>query len=271
MVGTLTHGRASAEGRPTVPLSLVVIAKNEARNISRCLNSCELIVDRVVVVDMQTNDNTRELAEGLGARVYLEEFKGFVEQKQVATDRARCNWVLNLDADEALSPELLAEILEIFERGEPSDVDGFLLPRRSFHLGRWIRFGGWYPDYQLRLYHRGRARWGGGLVHERVQAAKVKKLQHPILHWVFKDLTEQIGTNNRYSSLGALELHRKGKKFSLGALMFKPISKFLETYIWKLGFRDGMAGLVIAVGAAYSVFLKQAKLWELERLKEMQK
>ncbi len=132
-------------------------------------------------------------------------------------------------------------------------------------MGKWIRHGGWYPDWQLRLFHRARCKWVGGDVHEKVEGLNVKTLKNPIHHWVFKDLSDQIETNNEYSSRGAKDLFDRGSKFMWSKLLFKPLSKFLETYLWKRGFLDGTEGFVISVGAAYSVFLKFAKLRELER------
>ena len=134
-------------------------------------------------------------------------------------------------------------------------------------MGRWIRHGGWYPDAQVRFFNRKRTKWIGGHVHERVAAVKAPRLKHPILHWVFDDLADQVATNNNYSSKGALDLFDSGKRFSLFKLLTKPVSKFVETYIAKLGFLDGMPGFMISVGAAYSVFLKFSKLWELEKRK----
>lgn len=247
--------------RPRV--SLVIITLNEEKNISRCIESVPW-ADDVVVLDSNSQDGTQKIAQNLGARVFNEEFRGYRAQKERATELAKTDWVLSLDADEALSPELSQEILGILDNGEP-DVDGFEIPRLSFHMGRWIRHGGWFPDAQIRLFHRKKSKWIGGHVHERVAAVKTARLKNPIFHWVFRDLSHQINTNNVYSTKGALDLKERGKRFSLLSLIFKPISKFVETYIVKLGFLDGLPGFVISVGAAYSVFLKFAKLWELEK------
>lgn len=247
--------------RPRV--SLVVITLNEEKNIKRCIESASW-VDDVVVLDSKSADRTQSLARELDARVFDEPFRGYREQKARATELAKHDWVLSLDADEALSPELSKEILEKLENLDPK-LDGFEIPRLSFHMGRWIKHGGWYPDAQVRLFHRRRASWVGGHVHERVAAQKVLRLKNNILHWVFDDLSDQVETNNRYSSKGALDLYDKGKSFSVAKLIFKPVSKFVETYVFKRGFLDGLPGFIISVGAAYSVFLKFAKLWELKK------
>lgn len=243
------------------PISLVIITLNEEDNISRCIQSVPW-ADEVIVVDSNSTDRTREIAESLGAKVYNQPFLGFRDQKQKATDFAKNDWVLSLDADEALSLGLSQEILKTFDTTPIHD--GYTMPRLSFHLGRWIKHGGWYPDRQLRFFNRKKAKWGGGHVHEKISCEVVGSFKNNILHYVFKDLTDQIEANNRYSSLGAQDLFERGKKFSLVKLFLKPVSKFLETYVWKLGFLDGLPGFIISVGAAYSVFLKFAKLRELK-------
>lgn len=251
-------------------LSLAIICLNEAANIERCIGSVPF-ADDVVVLDSGSTDQTRTIASGLGARVFDETWRGFRAQKQRATDLCAYNWVLSLDADEALSPELAQEILRLLESTDLESQDGYELPRISWNLGRWIWHGGWYPDRQIRFFDRTRATWQGGEhVHERVAAVKTARLKNSIEHFPFENLAEQIATNNRYSTLGADELRARCVRFSYRKLFWKPISKFLETYFIKRGFLDGTAGLIIAVGAAYSVFLKFAKLWEIERVTNRQ-
>ncbi len=249
-----------------VPLSLVVITRNAEAHLERCLNSVKFASD-IVVLDCGSEDNTVAIAEKHGARVFTEEWRGFGPQKRRATELAKYDWVLNLDADEALSPESQDELSGILGAAAPPHVDAFRFPRLSFHMNRWIRYGGWYPDWQIRLYDRRKANWTDAQIHEKVISDKVGTLQAPIQHWVFNSLAHQIETNNRYSTLGAEELARKGKRFWLFHLIVKPKVKFLETYVWKLGFLDGLPGFIIAVGAAYSVFLKWAKLWERQNPK----
>ena len=247
------------------PLSLAIICLDEAENIERCIRSVPF-ADEVVVIDSGSKDATVEIASRLGAKVFTETWLGFRDTKQLATDRCRNEWVLSLDADEALGPEAQAEVKALLASAQLESQDGYDFPRLTWNLGRWIRHGGWYPDRQLRLFHRKRASWkGGDHVHERVEAARVGHLSAPIQHWPFATHSEQVATNNRYSGLGARELQAKGKRFSIFKLVFKPISKFIETYFVKRGFLDGLPGFVISVGAAYSVFLKWIKLWELER------
>lgn len=251
-------------------ISLVVITLNEERNIARCLKSVSW-ADDIVVLDCGSQDQTLEIARRLGARVFQENWRGYRAQKERATELALHDWVLSLDADEALSPRLSRECEALIQSGRLEDFDGYRMPRLSFHMGRWIRHGGWFPDFQTRLFQRKRCRWAGGHVHEYVEGAKIQTLPFPLLHWVFQDLAHQVQTNNRYSSNGAEDLADRKKSFHLIPLILKPVSKFLETYIVKRGFLDGLPGFIISVGAAYSIFLKYAKLWEIRQRSEIER
>jgi glycosyltransferase involved in cell wall biosynthesis len=245
-----------------LPLSVVIITKNEAANIARCLESVPFAAEKIVL-DSGSQDTTVAVAKSHGAKVYCEEWRGFYRQRIRATELASHRWILSLDADEAISPELAEEIKFILS--SPEQACAYALPRISFHLGRWIHHGGWYPDWQVRLFDRQKAKWQDGEVHERVVAENVKKLNNPIRHWVFQDISDQVETNNRYSTLGARQLAKSGQRFSWIRLLVKPLGKFVETYIWKRGFLDGAPGFFIAISAAYSMFLKQAKLWEMRQ------
>lgn len=245
------------------PLSLIVITLNAESHIARCLKSVPFASD-VVVLDSGSTDRTVEIAEQLGARVFREGWRGYGPQKRRATELAKNDWILSLDADEALSEQSVAEVQALLQAPPPAEAYAFA--RLSFHMGRWIRYGGWYPDWQTRLFDRRRANWSTAMLHEKIEASRVERLHAPLFHWVFKDLTDQVQANNRYSGLGCETLVGRGRKFSLFHLLTKPGVKFVETYVWKRGFLDGMPGFIIAVGAAYSVFLKWAKLWEREKV-----
>ncbi len=246
-----------------LPLSVVIITLNEERNILRCLSSVSF-ASECLIIDSGSTDQTLQIAEKMGAKTMQQAWMGFGPQKQYATDQAQFDWVLNIDADEAVSLELAQEIHARFKTLDPKT--GYLLPRKSFHFGKWIRYGGWYPDLQLRLYHKKNSKWSTAQIHEKVLSAKTERLKSPLLHWVFKDLYHQVQTNNRYSTLQAEALFLDGKRASLFRMVIKPVSKFIECYFWKRGFCDGRAGFVIAIGAAYSVFLKWSKLWELQKV-----
>ncbi len=245
-----------------LPLSVVVITKNEIHNIERCLASIPW-ADEYLVIDSGSTDATVEKSKALGAKVLVESWRGFGAQKALASRLAKNDWILSLDADEALSPELSQEIKTQFASLDPKT--GYEMPRQSFHMGRWIRHGGWYPDAQLRLFHRDHSMWNESAIHEKVICARTARFENRLLHYVFRNLHHQIETNNRYSSLQAEELSQSGQKFSFIKLIFKPPTKFIESYFVKLGFLDGIPGFVIAVGAAYSVFLRWGKLWEIQK------
>ena len=245
-----------------IKISATIITFNEEKNISRCLKSLDFC-DEIIVVDSLSTDKTVEIAKSFGAKVILQKFLGHIAQKQLAVDNATYDWILSLDADEEISDELKKSILEV--KSNPK-YDAYSMNRISFHLGRWIKYGGWYPDKKVRLFNRKKAYWGGYNPHDKVIVeGKIGHLKGDIKHYVFKDLTHNIDTNNKYSSIMAKDLYEKGIKFSYLKLFLKPIGKFLEVYIYKRGFLDGLPGFIIAVGASYSMFLKFAKLWELER------
>lgn len=253
-----------------LPLSLVIITLNEELNIERCIKSAAF-VSEVLILDSGSGDRTHEVAVevcqrlGLKLNFITEAWRGFGVQKRRVTELAAFDWILNLDADEVLSVELVAELQQKFS--EFAISSGYKLPRKSFYLGRWIEHGGWYPDYQLRLYHRSSANWSEEPIHERVLVGQEVKLQWPILHYVFRDIAHQVTTNNRYSGLLAEADIKRGKRFSLLKLVTKPPIKFIECYFLKLGCCDGLPGFIIAVSAAYSSFLRWSKIWEIERRK----
>ena len=243
-------------------LAAVIISKNEEANIERCLKSVAFC-DAVLVVDSGSTDRTVELARANGAQVYELEWKGYAEQKNAAQELVDAEWVLSIDADEEVPPALRHEILAAVTN--PKGAVAFSMPRKTIHFGRWIRHGGWYPNRHLRLFKRKAGRWVGSEVHERWQPAGPSgELSEDLVHYSFSNLADQVARNNSYSSLSAVQLRKAGKSFSTPRLFFKSISKFVETYFLKRGFLDGYPGFIISVSAAYSVFLKWAKLWELE-------
>jgi glycosyltransferase involved in cell wall biosynthesis len=246
------------------PLSVIIITKNEERHIERCLSSVQF-AGEILVVDSGSQDMTCHLAQKMGATVLKHDWPGYGPQKKWATEQAKYDWVLSIDADEVVSEELSAEIQKKFMELDPKV--GYELPRKSWFMDRWILHGGWYPDRQLRLYHRQHSQWPQAKIHERVQVAsgQIRRLQSDLLHYVFTDVHEQIETNNRYSSLLAQSDFEKGKRFCLSKLLLKPATKFLECYLLKLGFLDGFPGFVIAKNAGYSIFLRIVKLREIER------
>lgn len=243
-----------------LPVSAVIITLNEQKNIVRCINSLQW-ADEILVYDSGSTDQTIALASNLGAKVISGSWLGFGRTKHKAAELARHEWIFSLDADEECSVDLKNEIFQKF-----TDLDketAYQIPRLSYYLNRWIRHGGWYPDYQVRLFHKKYSQWNHNKIHEKVEAKHNEKLKSPLYHYVFKNIEDQVQTNNRYSSLLALQMKEAGKKFSWFHFFTKPKVKFFECYFLKLGFLDGWPGFVIAVNAAHSIFMKWSKLREL--------
>ncbi len=248
---------------PRLPLSVTIITLNEEKNIARAIKSVQGFAQEVLVVDSGSQDRTREIARELGACVLENPWRGYGQQKNFAQLNATHDWILNIDADEEVSHELALEIQNTLERETDMSVKGYLLPRLSYYLGRWIRHGGWYPNRQLRLANRQHSKWTEPDVHEEcIVLGAVKPLSADLLHYPFTDIQDQILTNLRFSKLGSERLAKAGEEPSLALLIFKPIGKFLETFVLKMGFLDGIAGLIISVNAAHSIFLKYAYFFE---------
>jgi glycosyltransferase involved in cell wall biosynthesis len=242
------------------PLSVTIISLNEEQNIARAIGSVAW-ADDVLVVDSGSTDRTVEIARSLGARVISRPWPGYGPQKNFAQSEARHDWVLNIDADESVPPELAGEIQSAVS-GSPKHA-GFEMPRKTFYLGRWIRHGGWYPNYLVRLADRRKARWSEPDVHEQlVVDGSAGRLEHPLHHDAFPSIREQVLTNVRYAQLGATVLERAGRRPSPSKLLLKPVGKFVETFVLKRGFLDGMPGFIISVNAAHSMFMKYAFLIE---------
>lgn len=243
-------------------IGAVIITKNEEDNLERCLRSLSFC-DEIVVVDAESNDGTLAIAHRYSQKVHTLPWSGFVKQRQTALGFVESEWILSIDADEEVSPELRAEILATVSLADAKAA--YSVPRKTIHFGRWIRHGGWYPNRLVRLFQKGKGEWRGNEVHEYWHTeSECGELKADLIHYSFENLSDQVARNNTYSSLGARGLKAKGVSFSFVWLFAKTTSKFLETYVLKRGFLDGYPGLIISVSAAYSVFLKWAKLWELE-------
>lgn len=253
-------------------ISAVVITRNEANNIERCLQSLQFC-DEIIVVDSHSNDATRDLATRYTNQVFTRDWAGYADQKNYAVGLAQHEWVLSIDADEQVTEELQQEILqEIQCSSDRSDCVAYTVPRQTIHSGRWIRYGGWYPNRLVRFFKKTAGHWVGSEIHERWQpSGAVKDLRCHLKHYSFENFADQVARNNTYSSLGAELLRRNGVKASLFKLVTKPTWKFVETYFLKLGLLDGMPGFVIAISAAYSVFMKWAKLWEIDKREKQNK
>jgi len=280
-----------------VTLSVVIITHNEEANIGRTLMSVQPLVSdgkgEIIIVDSGSTDRTVEIAELLGARVFVERWKGYAAQKNSAIEKARGDWILSLDADESLESGLAGEILaathgglnsesmkgdslEVVERviaaeesllrGEDVSTVGFWIPRKNFFLGRWIEHGGFWPDRKLRLFRPAAGKFEDRAVHEDVKlSGSTQKLHGALVHHSYPTLTDYLDHMNRYSSLGAEMIAANGRvRFSTFNILLRPAATFVYNYFFRLGFLDGREGLLLHLYHAVYVSWKYAKAWELQ-------
>jgi (heptosyl)LPS beta-1,4-glucosyltransferase len=244
-------------------LSVTIIAWNEEERLRACLDSVSW-ADEVVVVDAESSDKTVQLAREFTDRVWVRPWPGFAVQKNFGLDQATGEWILSLDADERVTAELAERIKLVVARDGPAD--GYLIPRRNLFWGTWVRHGGLYPDYQLRLFRRGAGRFLEDAVHESVcVTGRVEPLGEALLHESYRDLEDFVRRSNRYSTLAAQDWLRRGRRVGVPGLIMKPFGRFFSMYILRRGFLDGWRGLVLAVLYAEYVFLRMAKAWEARR------
>ncbi len=254
----------------TVSVSACIITRDDESQIRLCLESVSWADEVVVVVDERSCDATEAVAQQLGARVLRHRYEGNVEQKNFALDQARGEWVVSLDADEALSEDLSARLREILASAG-ARFDAVELNRVTYHLGRWIRHGDFHPDWQLRVFRREKGRWAGVNPHGRVRLeGQVRRLEGDLEHYSYDDLADQIARVQEFSRIEAHELRRAGRRARIRDMLLRPPARFLRAYLLKGGFRDGVAGLTIAAVSSFHVFLKFAKLWELEHVARRQ-
>ncbi len=258
-------------------LSVVLITYNEETNIRRTLESVLPLVrpregepesgGEIIVVDNGSSDRTVEIARELGAKVFVEEWKGFAAQKNSAIAKATGDWILSLDADEAVEPELAQEIFATLQPEQT--LTGYWIPRKNLFLGRWIKRAGFWPDPKLRLFRRGKGRFIDRPVHEVMEVdGPTGKLQNALIHDAYPSLTGYIATMNKYSSLGAELAASKGHSgFSFMNIVLRPIATFISMYLLRLGFLDGREGLLLCLYHSVYVSWKYAKAWEISRKK----
>ncbi len=245
-------------------LSACVIACNEERDLPRCLASLAFADEVVVVVDERSADRTEALAREAGARVFVHPYEGNIEQKNFALDQALGDWVLAVDADEAVSEPLRERVRRVLAAEDRRA--GYELDRLTWHLGRWIRHGDFHPDWQLRLFRREAGRWGGTNPHGRMRVAgPVGRLEGALEHYSYADLADQVARIQDFSRIQARALHADGRRAGVSDWLLRPPARFLRGFVLKGGFRDGFPGFAIAAASAFHVFLKYATLWELER------
>jgi len=243
-------------------LSVTIITKNEAADIAAALDSVAWADERIVV-DSCSTDGTGAIASGRGARVVSREWPGYVAQKNHAASLASHDWILSLDADERVTPELAAEIRATLAQ-EPA-ARGYDIPRVTFHLGRWIRTTDWYPDRQLRLYDRRSAAWTGTHVHEGVKVnGRVGRLSNELQHYAYRDVAEHMETIEHYTTLAARQMFERGRRATAFDLALQPAFAFFRNFVLKRGFLDGGVGLTISKMNSRYVYLKFKKLRDLE-------
>ena len=255
---------------PALPISVVVIARNEARNLPRCLGSVRSWVSDIVVVLNDTTDESESIARTTGARVEQRPWRGFRDSKNEALTLARERWVLSLDADEEVSAELRERIHAFFAQSDHDQFAGARFPRKVWFIDRWITHGDWYPDYSLRLFQRDRARWGGdAFVHEKVECdGPIVTLRGDLHHYSFPTLSSHVAKITPFADLFVQQQKARGKTFSLGAAVFRPAWRFVRAYVVKRGFLDGFPGFYIAVATAFGAFVRYGRLYESESRKE---
>jgi len=246
-------------------LSVLIITLNEEKNIARCIDSVKRVADEVIILDCYSNDNTIEIARSMGATIYQQKFKGYIEQKNCALRLATYDFILSLDADEAIDETLELAILK--------EKTAFIYPAYSMnrcnnYCGRFIRHGLWYPDKKIRLFDRRVAKWGGMNPHDKIELASncsVRHLSGEIQHFSYDSIEEHIQQNNKLSSIAAHSLYKKGKRINWTRLLINPCWAFIKGYFLRLGFLDGFYGFVIAINTSHQTFLKYIKLYHLQR------
>jgi glycosyltransferase involved in cell wall biosynthesis len=245
-----------------VKLTVTVITYNEADHIAAALDSVSW-ADEIIVVDSGSTDDTVAIARSKDVRVETRAWSGYIDQKNFAHLLASNDWIFSLDADERITPALAGEIHALLAT-EPSRK-GYRVPRVAYHLGRWVRTTDFYPDYQTRLYDRRSARWTGLYVHESVSVnGGPGQLVNELQHYSFRDLRDQLDRINHYTTLAARQMYERGQRTGPLAIIAHPPAAFLRNYVLRRGILDGTVGLMISLMNSYSVFLKFAKLWELQ-------
>lgn len=246
-------------------ISAIIITKNEESNIKRCLDTIKW-VDEVIVVDSGSTDDTVEIARKLGAKVFGNQWQGYGAQKNFAIDKTTNDWILSIDADEEVSPELQKEIKKVIQN--PGNYEAFKMPRKLIFQGKFLRWGGCYPNYQIRLFQKGKAKFNLDFVHEKlVVDGKIGLLKGSLLHYSYKDLSDYFDRFNRYTTLDAQKRFSKGKKFYFWYYI-QPLLRFFNMYFLRLGFLDGIKGLTWALLSSFYTYVKFQKLKELQNEKK---
>ena len=249
-------------------LSVILITKNEEANLKDCLESVSF-ADEIIVVDSQSSDKTQEIARSFGAKLEItSDWPGFGPQKNRALNLATQDWVLSIDADERVTPELKQEILATMASANAADC--YAIPRSSWYCGRFMKHSGWYPDYVDRLFKRGSAKFSDHLVHESLLPIGTHgKLNNHFLHYSYRDFSQVLKKVDVYSSAAAQQAYKQGKKGGLGEALIHGFWAFFRTYVLRRGFLDGKHGLALAISNAATSYYKYLKLWQLQNKKDI--
>ncbi len=252
-----------------IKITVAIITYNEENNIGRCISSVLPIADEVLVVDSFSKDKTEEISKSLGARFVANPFAGHIEQKNLALDLATHDYVLSLDADEALSPELLEQIKLVKNNFA---LDGYRFHRLTNYNGHWVRYSGWYPDTKLRLVKKDKARWGGENPHDILQMKNSEStgfLKGDLLHYSYDSIAAHVTQTDKFTTIAARAAFKQGKRSSIFKIVTRPMFKFLRDYFFKRGFLDGRYGFIICSINSLYALLKYAKLHELQSGKKI--
>ena len=253
-------------GGAKIPLSVYMITLNNGPTIERALQSVAGWADELIVVDSHSIDNAGEIIEKYTNTLFHFVTSSQREKYQFAQNKCKNQWVLFVDADEWLTKEFKEEVEKIISSNSAND--SYVAYRRNVYLGREIKYGGWYPDREIRLYRKDKGSWQGG-IHAKVHVAgTIGALKNYYMHTPYTDTAHQIRTIDRYSTAFAEDLFQSRRRFQLFNMLLRPPYRFFRDYIFKRGFLDGIPGLIIAISTTYYVFMKQAKLWEMEKLHE---
>ncbi len=252
-----------------IKLSVVIITFNEEKNIERCLQSVKNIADDIVVIDSYSKDKTKEICQKHNVNFIERIFDGYSNQKNFGIDNAKYEYILSIDADEALSEQLEKSIIEIKNNWTH---DAYSFNRLTNYCNQWIKYGGWYPDKKIRVWDSSKGKWGGNIIHEEIVFngnVNIKHLNGDLLHYSYYSIKDHLSQFNNFTEIASNELFEKNKKVSFIKIFFSPIALFVKTYFFRLGFLDGFNGFLIAISSSYATFIKYAKLRHLYKNKSV--